>query len=63
LFDLQAFIALLYVRGVYGGMNVYSEMSWDKKWDILFFFNRPCAQTVFEKFLYFCDSPCAQPDQ
>jgi len=37
LIDLQAFIALLCGRGVYGGMNVYSEMSWDKEWGISFF--------------------------
>jgi len=37
LIELQAFIALLYGRGVYGGRNVYAEMFWGKQWGISFF--------------------------
>ena len=60
--ELLAFIALLYVRGAYGGRNIALESYWNKQWGVSFF-QRQWQETVFEKFCDFCALICAAPGQ
>ena len=60
--ELLAFIALLYVRGAYGGRNIPLETTGTSSGEC-HFFQRQWQETAFEKFCDFCALICAAPGQ
>jgi len=50
LIELQAFIALLYIRGAYGGRNIYINSFWNELSGISFFSRRQWLEISFAKF-------------
>ena len=50
--ELLAFIALLYVRGAYGGRNIFLESYWNKQWGVSFF-SETMARNRFREILRF----------
>ena len=50
--ELLAFIALLYLRGAYGGRNILLESYWNKQWGVSFF-SETMARNRFREILHF----------